>query len=44
MPAFVQERLGHTVITTTMDIYAHVMPTLQLEAADNLDALLTNRR
>lgn len=39
-PKVVQERLGHTVITTTMDIYSHVMPTLQKEAAEKLDDLL----
>lgn len=40
-PKIVQERLGHTVITTTMDIYSHVMPTLQEEAARKLDDLLS---
>jgi integrase len=26
-PKIVQERLGHTTITTTMDVYSHVTPT-----------------
>ena len=33
-PKVVQERLGHSTITTTMDIYSHVAPTLQREAAE----------
>ena len=37
-PKVVQERLGHSTITTTMDVYSHVMPTLQREAAERLDA------
>ena len=28
-----QERLGHSTITTTLDIYAHVTPGMQKEAA-----------
>lgn len=41
-PKVIQERLGHTVITTTMDIYAHVMPTLQRHAAEGLDTLFAS--
>ena len=40
-PKVVQERLGHSTITVTMDIYSHVMPTLQREAAAILDAVLS---
>jgi integrase len=29
----IQERLGHTQISTTMDIYAHVQPGMQEDAA-----------
>lgn len=36
----IQERLGHSRINVTMDTYAHLMPTLQREAADVLDILL----
>jgi len=32
-PKKVQERLGHSTITTTVDIYARVRPTTQHEAA-----------
>ena len=36
-PKVVQEMLGHAKVGTTMDIYSHVMPTLQKEAADRFD-------
>jgi len=32
-PKVVQERLGHSSITTTVDTYSHVMPGIQDEAA-----------
>jgi len=40
-PKVVQERLGHSQIGITLDTYSHVMPSLQLEAAEKLDALLS---
>jgi integrase len=40
-PKVVQERLGHSSITLTMDTYSHVVPSLQREAAAKLDALLS---
>lgn len=33
-PKVVQERLGHSSIAVTMDIYSHVAPTLQQQAAN----------
>jgi integrase len=36
----VQERLGHKDISTTLDVYAHVMPGQQRDAARRLEALL----
>jgi integrase len=39
-PKVVQERLGHSSITTTLDIYSHTVPGLQKAAAERLDALL----
>jgi integrase len=39
-PKVVQERLGHSQIAITLDTYSHVMPSLQLDAAEKLDALL----
>ena len=40
-PKVVQERLGHSTISMTMDIYSHVMPTMQADAASKFDRLLT---
>ena len=39
-PKVVQEALGHSTIAITMDLYSHVSPNLQEEAAQKLDALL----
>jgi len=39
-PRVVQERLGHSSIATTLDIYSHTIPGLQKAAAERLDALL----
>ncbi len=36
-PKVVQERLGHSTIAMTMDIYSHVLPSMQREAADKID-------
>lgn len=38
-PKVVQERLGHSTIMVTMDVYSHVMPSLQRRAAERLDWL-----
>ncbi len=35
-PKVVQERLGHTNIQTTLDIYSHVLPTIQRDAVNVL--------
>ena len=40
-PKVVQERLGHATIGVTMDIYSHVMPSMQREATEKLEASLT---
>ena len=42
-PKVVQERLGHATIAITLDTYSHVIPTMQKEAATQLDALLSAR-
>jgi integrase len=39
-PKLVQERLGHSRISTTLDIYSHAIPDLQEEAAATLDRFL----
>jgi integrase len=40
-PKVVQERLGHSQISLTLDTYSHVLPSMQEEAAEELDILLT---
>lgn len=40
-PKVVQELLGHSQASITLDTYSHVMPTLGREAMDKLDALLS---
>jgi integrase len=37
-PKVALERLGHSTITTTLDLYSHVSETMQVDAADRLDA------
>jgi len=39
-PKIVQERLGHSSIATTLDIYSHTVPGLQKAAVERLDTLL----
>lgn len=39
-PKVVQERLGHSTITTTINIYSHVTPTMQKSAIDRFAAHL----
>ncbi len=39
-PKVVQERLGHTKISTTLDTYSHVLPSMQADAAKIMDELL----
>lgn len=38
-PKVVQELLGHSNISMTMDVYSHVLPSMQQEAMDKLDDL-----
>jgi integrase len=39
-PKIVQERLGHSNIAMTLDIYSHVLPSMQEDAALKMDELL----
>lgn len=39
-PRIVMEMLGHSQISLTMNTYSHVIPALQREAAEQVDALL----
>ena len=38
-PKIVSERLGHANISITLDIYSHVLPGLQEEAAEKLERI-----
>jgi integrase len=39
-PKIVQERLAHSSVAITMDIYSHVMTNMQREAVDRVDEAL----
>jgi integrase len=39
-PKIAQERLGHSTISTTLDLYSHVSDTMQEDAAAKIDAAL----
>jgi integrase len=38
-PKVASEMLGHSQIAITLDLYSHVTPTTQQQAADALDAV-----
>jgi integrase len=40
-PKIASERLGHSKVGITLDLYSHVLPGMQSEAATKIDALLT---
>lgn len=41
-PKIVSEMLGHSQISVTLDLYSHVTPTMQRDAAIAIDAALGN--
>ncbi len=43
-PKVVQERLGHSSITMTLDLYSHLAPGLQEAAAASLNGLLKKEK
>ena len=43
-PKVVQERLGHTTISTTPDTYSHVPPGLQEAAANRFDDIVIQNK
>jgi integrase len=46
-PKIAQERLGHSSVAITLDLYSHVLPGMQADAADRVDLALReaiNRR
>ncbi|MGA9996640.1 MAG: site-specific integrase [Pyrinomonadaceae bacterium] len=42
-PKVVSERLGHASITLTLDVYSHVLPTMQQAAAERLEKILYSK-
>jgi len=42
-PKIVSERLGHSTISLTLDVYSHVLPSMQEKAADQIDMMLYSR-
>jgi integrase len=40
-PSIVQERLGHSDISLTLNTYSHVLPSMQESAAEKMDELVT---
>jgi len=42
-PKVVQERLGHSSISITLDTYSHVTPGLQKAAAERCDEILSHK-
>lgn len=43
-PNVVSERLGHASVGITLDLYSHVTPTLQAEAALRFDQSMARQR
>jgi integrase len=39
-PKIVSERLGHSTVAITLDVYSHAIPSMQVEAAEAVAALL----
>jgi integrase len=39
-PKIVGEMLGHSQIAITLDLYSHVTPTMQRQAAEAMEAVL----
>ena len=42
-PKVVHERLGHSKMSTAMDIYSHVMPNMQKDAVERFEIALETR-
>jgi integrase len=42
-PRVVMDVLGHSEIGMTMNTYSHVIPELRRDAADRMDALISER-
>jgi integrase len=42
-PKIVSERLGHSTVGMTLDVYSHVLPSMQQDAAEKIDLALGGR-
>ena len=42
-PRVVQQRLGHYDVRITLNTYTHVLPEMDIEAADKLDSIMLKR-
>lgn len=42
-PKVVQQRLGHSDVNITLNTYTHVLPDMDMEAAEKLDAIILKR-
>jgi len=43
-PKVVSERLGHSTVSLTLDLYSHTVPALEEEAAERVAALVSAAR
>jgi integrase len=43
-PKIVSERLGHSTITLTMDVYSHVLPNMQQDATNQLEQMIFRKQ
>lgn len=41
-PEISQERLGHSTIMMTLEIYSHILPSMQQEVAEKIDDMCKN--
>ncbi len=39
-PKIVSEMLGHATVAITLDLYSHVTPTMQRQAAETIESML----
>ena len=42
-PKVVQQRLGHADVSITLNTYTHVLPEMDMDAADKLDQLFLKK-
>jgi integrase len=42
-PKVVSERLGHSTVTLTLDVYSHVLPTMQQDATEHLEDMIFSK-